>query len=139
MAAIKPVVLKDAASTQKSHTFTPAESSGNRAMWLDRSSSAFVGFNKLTMEMKRPTGAQAGNRNIRTNIRLELPVLNTLSANSAGVVPAPSVAYRVVCDIGLTFPERSVLQDRKDLLQMVKDLIATDEVKLIFENYELSY
>lgn len=117
MAAIANIVLADALGTPVNHTFEPARSTADFAQWEDRSSTYYVGYNKISMQLRRPSGtSKTGNRNLTAMVKVETPKLENVSNSTiSGIAPAPTVAYRCVMERKYTLPERCALQDRKDL------------------------
>jgi hypothetical protein len=141
MANIANIVIDDAQVAPVAHTFAPAKTATDMAVWEDRSASQYIGFNKLTMSMRRPTGNPAtGNRNIKLMIKLETPKLeNVTNSTVTGIAPAPTVSYRPVGELIITLPERCSLQDRKDLQKYWVGLLANPFVTSMFEDFELAY
>lgn len=134
------IVLDDAQPTPVAHTFAPSRSGNDMEQWEDRSASQYIGFNKLTLQITRPTGNtnSAGSRNLRLTLRIETPKLETISNSTVtGIAPAPTVAYRPMGELSFVFPERCIAQDRKDLRAMFLDLLADSQVVDFVENYAL--
>lgn len=141
MAAIANIVLNDAQATPVAHTFAPAKTQADMAVLEDRSAGVYIGFNKLTFMLSRPQGAsKTSNRNLRLVIRVETPKMEVVSNNTiSGISPAPTVSYRPVAELSITFPDRCSLQDRKDLQKYVLQLLSNSFVTNAVENYELPY
>lgn len=141
MPAIANIVINDGLGTPVAHTFAPAKTQADMALLEDRVSGLFIGYNKLTFELKRPQGASVtANRNLKLMVKIETPKMETVSNNTyAGVAPAPTVSYRPVAELTFTFPERCSLQDRKDLKAFVQNLMANSFMTSAIENYELPY
>lgn len=142
MSAIANIVLNDAQATPVAHTFAPAKTPVDGALWEDRSASQYIGYNKLSMFISRPTGAikDGANRNLKLHIKLETPKLeNVTNSTVSGIAPAPTVSYRPVAELSVTLPERCSLQDRKDLQKYLQQLMANSFVTSLFENYEVAY
>lgn len=142
MAAIANIVINDAVSpTPVAHTFAPDRTPDGGSVWLDRSASQYIGFNKLTLSMVRPKGPSGqATRNIRLIMKLETPKLEVTSNNTvSGIAPAPTVSYRPVLEMHVTCPERCTLQDRKDLQKYAQQLLTNSFVTDLFEKYELAY
>jgi len=142
MSAIANIVLNDAQATPVAHTFAPAKTPVDGALWEDRSASQYIGYNKLSMSISRPTGAikDGANRNLKLNIKLETPKLeNVTNSTVSGIAPAPTVSYRPVAELVVTLPERCSLQDRKDLQKYLQQLVTNSFVTSLFENYEVAY
>jgi hypothetical protein len=141
LAAIANIVLNDAQGTPVAHTFAPAKTQSDFALLEDRSAGLYIGFNKLTFNLTRPTGASnSANRNLRLEIKLETPKMETVSNNTvSGIAPAPTVSYRPVAVLSMIFPDRCSLQDRKDLQKFVLQLLSNSYVTDAVEKYELPY
>jgi hypothetical protein len=141
LAAIANIVLNDAQGTPVAHTFAPAKTQSDFALLEDRSAGLYIGFNKLTFNLSRPKGAtNTSNRNLRLEIKLETPKMETVSNNTvSGIAPAPTVSYRPVAELNMTFPDRCSLQDRKDLQKYVLQLLSNSFVTDAVEKYELPY
>lgn len=142
MAAIANIVLNDALGTPVAHTFAPAKTQSDYALLEDRVSGLYIGFNKLTFDLTRPKGQpqNVSNRNIRLAIKLETPKMEVVSNNTvSGIQPAPTVSYRPVAELVMTFPDRCSLQDRKDLQKYVLQLLSNSFVTDAVEKYELPY
>lgn len=121
MAAAANIVLADAQSTPVNHTFIPIGPDPNGVWWFeDQSAASPLGYNRISIELKRPANGKPGdssqNRLYRCKIGLHTPKLeNVTNSTVSGVAPAPTMSYipRFLCEFLL--PERSALQDRKDL------------------------
>lgn len=141
MSAIGNIVLNDAQATPVAHTFAPAKTQADMALLEDRSAGLYIGFNKLMFSLSRPQGAsKSSNRNLRLQIRVETPKMEVVSNNTvSGIAPAPTVSYRPVAVLEMTFPDRCSLQDRKDLQKYVLQLLSNSFVTDAVEKYELPY
>lgn len=139
------IVLADAQATPVNHTFVPVGRDTNGVFWFeDQSASNSVGFWRISVETKRPTGAVQGTsaqgRTYRTKIGLHEPVLESLAAASNGFTPAPTVAYVPRCFAEYVDPERSTLANRKDMSKMVPLLLQNPQMTAIIETHqELSF
>lgn len=140
MAQIANIVLNDAQATPVAHTFAPALTPQGEAVWEDRSSGFYIGYNKLTMKVQRPGPGATGTRNLKLMLKVETPKLeNTTNSTISGIAPAPTVSYRPVAELVVTMPERSSLQDRKDLQKYLLQLMSNSFVTDMFEKYEVAY
>lgn len=141
MAAIANIVINDGQATPVAKTFAPAKTSADMALLEDRSSGVFIGFNKLTIALARPTGASNNaSRNLKLSIKIETPKMETVSNSTvSGIAPVPTVSYRPVAELMVTLPERCSLQDRKDLQAYVRNVLSNAFVTDAFEKYELPY
>lgn len=124
MAAAVNIVLADALATPVNHTFVPLGKDANGVFWFeDQSQSSAIGYWRVSYEMRRPAPAKVGsssqNRVMRFVIGLHEPVLETLSNSTvSGIVPAPTLSYTPRVFTEYVVPERSSLQNRKDLRKM---------------------
>lgn len=141
MANIANIVLNDAQATPVAHTFAPASVEAGRAVLEDRASGVYIGYNKLTLTLSRPTGQpKSATRNLVLGVKMETPKMETVSSSTvAGIAPAPTVSYRPFAELKVTVPERSVLQDRKDLQKFMREVLANPFVTDMFEKFELPY
>ena len=145
MAAIANIVLNDAQATPVAHTFAYASMENTRGsgsvVFEDRAVGIYIGYNKLTLAIARPKGdAKSATRNLQLMIKVETPKLETVSNNTInGIAPAPTVSYRPVAELKVTLPERSQLQDRKDLKKYVIEALNNAFVTDMFEKFELPY
>jgi hypothetical protein len=141
VAAIAPIVLNDASGTPVAHTFAPAKTQADFALLEDRVAGLYIGYNKLTFNLNRPKGpSNTANRNLQLEIRIETPKLEVTSNNTvSGIAPAPTVSYRPMATLNMTFPDRCSLQDRKDLQKYVLQLLSNSFVTDAVEKFELPY
>jgi hypothetical protein len=139
MAAISPIVMNDGQTTPVAHTFAPAKTVADFALLEDRAAGIYIGYNKLTMSLTRPTGKPGSSRNLKLSMKIETPKLETIGTASNGLTPPPLVAYRPVVELLFTLPERCSMQDRKDLAAYVKALVLNANFTAAVEQYELPY
>lgn len=141
MSAIANIVINDGQGIPVAHTFAPAKTQADWALLEDRTAGIYLGYGKLTFELKRPQGdSKSASRNLKLSIKIETPKLeNVTNSTISGIAPAPTISYRPVVELVATFPERSSLQDRKDLQAYIKNALANSFVTDAFEKYELPY
>jgi len=139
MPAIAQISLNDGLATPVAHIFAPAKTQSDYALLEDRSAGVYLGYNKLTYSLTRPTGPSGANRNLKLSIKIETPKMEVLSGSDAGYTPAPTVAYRPVAELIVTLPERCTLQDRKDLKAFLSNVMVSSFTTQAFEAYELPY
>jgi hypothetical protein len=127
--AASNIVLADAQGTPVNHTFVPMGPDKNGLFWFEDSSQASpIGYWRVSFELKRPPIAVAGqnskDRTYRVKVALHEPVLETLSNSTvSGIQPAPTIAYASRGFVEYVFPERTSLQNRKDLRKMLYNLL----------------
>lgn len=127
MSAIATLTIADGAATPVNHTFSPVNIDQNGvAKWADRSGGIALGYPVVTFNTKAPTKTS---RNYKVTAKVVTPVLEQTSAStSTGIQPAPTKSYDLICNIDFSLPERSTLQQRKDLLAYVKNFLANATV-----------
>lgn len=140
MSAVAAIVLADAQGSPVNHTFTPLGPDANGIWWFeDQSASTPVGYPRISLSLKRtaPAGngqAATSNRVNRCTMTINLPVLETLGTNDAGMTPPPTVAYVERAKIEIVMAERDLLQNRKDLRKYAQFLLANAQVVDMAEN-----
>jgi hypothetical protein len=115
------VTLTDAASTPVNRVYSPFKANGDSILYQDNTQEIAVGKNKLTITQK-PVSATK-----RTNLIdwvLRCPILAvTAPTTSTGIQPAPTVDHTNQAQLTFTLHERATLQERKDILAQMRDLI----------------
>jgi len=144
MSAVTSIVLNDAQATPVAHTFVPIGPDAQGTWWFeDQSASESISFNRISLSLKRASnpsaGSNAGQRMNRVTVGLHTPKLETTSTNDAGLTPPPTVAYILRCNVEFILPDRSNLQDRKDLRKFVDFLMAETQLTSMVENYQNVY
>lgn len=138
MTAIAALTLADGAATPVSHTFSPVNiDQAGVARWADRSGGISLGFPSVSFSMRNPTKAS---RAYKVTAKVVTPVLEVTSPSTAsGIQPAPTKAYDLVCNIDFVLPERSTVQQRKDLLAYVKNYIGNGVITNAINDFEQVY
>lgn len=139
MAQATNIVLADAQATPVNHTFVPIGQDEKGVMhYVDQSNANEIGYWRATCEIIKPRVARAGesskDRVSRVRWTLSEPILETLSNNSAGYVPAPTIAYIPRVTTEYVLHERCTLQNRKDLRKMNASLQTHPDVVNTVEN-----
>jgi hypothetical protein len=143
MPARANIVVNDAASPSPvAHTFNPSED-GEVDLFEDKSGGIAIGFPLISVRFRRPgpptSGAQssANGRVYRVHVNFTWPVLEVTSPSTGtGIQPAPTVAYVLRCNQEWLLPERSTLQDRKDLRAIVYNSLNNSDIKKVVEELE---
>lgn len=139
MTAIAALTLNDGAATPIAHAFNPVNiDQDGVARWADRSGGVALGFPSLSFSSRSPT---KGARSYKIQMKVTLPVLEQTSASTAtGIQPAPTLAYNLLANVEMVLPERSTLQQRKDLLAYLRNYLANATVTTAaVENFESIY
>lgn len=144
MSAVANIVLNDAQATPVAHTFIPLGPDKNGVWWWeDQTGTSPLGYNRISMSLARnltdKTNANAGQSTARVKIGIHTPKLETLSNNSAGLTPPPTVAYVPRCNIEFIISDRAALQDRKDLRKYADFLLAETQLTNMVENLQNVY
>jgi len=144
MSAVASIVLNDAQATPVAHTFIPLGPDTKGVWWWeDQTGVSSIGYNRISMQLIRagnpPAGSNAGERVNRVKLALYTPKLETISNNSAGLIPPPTVAYVVRCNVELILPDRAVLQDRKDMRKYLDFIAAEAQFTNMVENLQNVY
>lgn len=123
------IVLADAQGTPVNHTFVPVGLQGDTFWWEDQSAASSIGNWKASLKLQRPSNATAGQnssqRMYRVTAALHEPVLETLGTSTiSGIPAAPTVSYISRATGEFALPERSTLQNRKDIRKMFALILA---------------
>ncbi len=145
MATASNIVINDGATTPVAHTFVPIGADSNGVFWFDdQSASNAIGYNRISLSIVRPKTAQAGEsssqRVIRVKVGIHTPVLETLSNSTvSGIVPAPTVSYVPRVTSEYILPERSTVQNRKDLRSFLVNLHGNAQLSGMIDNFVSVY
>lgn len=122
MAVRANITLTDAAGTPVNHVFKPLQTGSDGVIgWRDSNQAIYAGQAVLTVSQRL---AARNSKATKVVWKLETPVLEQTSPSTAtGIQPAPTVAYTPLATIEFVLPDRMSLQERKDLLAQIRDLI----------------
>lgn len=122
------IVINDGATTPVSHTFSPIGKDEKGVMWFEQTTPTVtsplgakrIGYRQTRVldSQKRLTGKS------KATYMLFVPTLETVSNNSAGIVPPPTLAYEEVARVEVDVAERSSKQERKDTRVLAMNLLA---------------
>lgn len=139
MPAIGNVVINDGATTPVAHTYGPAGIEGIVASYADRVTGIPVGYLTLDVSLRKPSPKSIEKMYLAT-FTIKTPILEVTSPSTAsGIQPAPTVGYKPICEIKFWLPERSALQDRKNLRAYAKNLLNDAVVTSVVEQLEAVY
>lgn len=139
------IVLADAQATPVNHTFIPVGYDQAGVFWFeDQSQASPIGFWRISYQLKRPgqgkQGDSSNGRTYRAEVGLHEPVLENVTNNTvSGISPAPTLSYVPRAFISYVLPERSSLQNRKDLRKMLALLGAETQLTTMVENLTMPY
>lgn len=141
MAAAVDLSLAD--SVPVTRYFKPARIADSFAVFENRAGGIYVGYDKLTLSLTRPSGPKmpGQNRNVKVKVKVELPLLKEESTGStvSGFTSAPEVDYRMVFDGTFTMPEQCAYLDRQNLRALVLEALAETPIVAAIETYEAVY
>lgn len=126
MTAQANVVLANGAGTPVNKTFAPkgalrSPTGKDVALWREQSAVNAEGFFSLTEQHSDPNG----NRIEKFRYVIEIPTLETVGTNDAGITPAPSVAYVTTGVIEVWMSTRASQAELDDIVAFVKNFAAT--------------
>jgi len=141
MPAIGNLVLADGQASPANHTFAPVNIDKDGVIWwADRSGGIPLGYPQVSAFIRQPVGGNGGTRTYRETLKVKLPVLEVTSPSTgSGIQPAPTLSYECAGTVELILPERSLLQNRKDLRAYIRNLLADAMVTAMVENLEAPY
>ena len=143
--AASNIVLADALATPVNHTFVPLGPDRDGVFWWeDQSQASPIGFWRISYTLKRPSVGAAGTasnqRTYRATIGLHEPILENVTNNTvSGIAPAPTVSYVPRSFVEFVMPERSSLQNRKDLRKMAYNLLNESQLIALVETLITPY
>lgn len=139
MPQIANIIINDGQATPVARTFAVQRAQvgdDSPAEFYEKTAGSINGYLRLSVLTRR---AKVGN-SFKTQIKIALPVLETVSGTSpTGYAPAPSLAYTSLATVEFTHPERSTLQNRKDLLAFVANVLDESSMVSLVTNAETFY
>jgi hypothetical protein len=139
MGTIAAITLTDAAATPVNHTFSPQPDWNNPGVvkWVDRSGGIALGYPAATLSMRMPA---KGSKVYKIVAKLVTPVLEvTAPATGTGIQPGPTLSYNLLATAEFILPERSSLQQRKDIFAMFKDYLSDAVLTAAIHDFEMVY
>lgn len=139
------VVINDAQATPVAHTFIPVGRDKNGVFWFeDQSQANAIGYWRVAVELKRPEipkGRQSSEgRSFRVRVEVHMPVLENVSNSTvSGVAPAPTVSYVMRGFSEFVVPERSTLQNRKDIGKIMRGALVDSQILAVLESLVYIY
>lgn len=127
------LTLTDAAGTPVNRSFPAVQSSPDLTIWKDFSTNGGypVGAGVASLSVKENASGT-----VRVSGKLVLPTMETISGDTdLGYAPVPNKAFEVLGSFDLVFPNRSSLQNRKDLKAMFIDFLSDAVVTSAVESF----
>lgn len=127
MAGITNLVINDGASTPVVHTLNPI-TSGTNTFWRDSVANVPIVGQIGTRIMSKIDQGSGLNK---VKIVIDVPSLEVITGTStqSGYQAAPKVAYSNKVVVDFILPSRGTLQNRKDLLALLKNALADIQVE----------
>lgn len=139
MTAFASITINDGQATPVAHTFTARRIENGVAKWQDISSGISVGFPTTQVSLREPIKGSKS-PTYRAFLKITVPVMEVVNASTYnGITPAPTKAYEMIANVEFLMPERSVLQNRKDLRAYVANALAQADLKSLFEDLNMIY
>jgi hypothetical protein len=121
MSAQANLVLNDGQATPAAHTFSARGADLKLALWTDVSAGIGIGMGRITLSyIQSPNGKGS----YKVEARVTIPTMETISGSDGGYTPIPKVAFDTFAKVEFVIPNRAGLQNRKDILAYVKNLLA---------------
>jgi hypothetical protein len=142
MPVLAAVTVNDGQATPVAHIFSPLSIDSNGvASFVDRASGIPLGYATFDLSLRSPgpskPGQSSSGRSYKVTARLFLPTLEQTSAStSSGIQPAPTKAYDHVANLQFIMPERGTTQERKNLVALIGNLLASAAVKTAITDLE---
>lgn len=135
------IILADGQATPVDHTFAPTQDAKNgNSIFLDRSGGIAAGYPTMVINLREPDPAftvrKDASRLFKSDVRIIVPTLETISNNSAGYTPAPSAAYACMGRLQMFMPERSTTQERKNLQAYMRNWLAHAVANSLYQDNE---
>lgn len=127
------LTLTDAAGTPVNRSFNSTESSPALTVWKDFATNGGypVGAGVASLSVK-----ENGNGVTRVTGKLVLPTLEGVAGDDeGGFTPPPTKAFEALGEFSFVLPNRTSLQNRKDLKAMLLDFIGDAIVTAAVESY----
>lgn len=143
MPQISAVTINDGSGTPVAHTFTPLGKDENGVHWFEQTTPAPtnpLGAARIGYLQKRLLDAkQQLTGSSKVSYTITVPTLETLSNNSAGITPPPTLAYREVAKVEFVLAERSTAQERKNARVFTMNLLAHAMAVANVDTFQPSY
>lgn len=129
MPQIGNIVINDGSASPVAYTFSPIGKDDKGVFWFEQTTPAPVnplGATRIGYSQTRVLDAQKQlTGNSKVTYTLNLPTLETVANNSAGITPPPTLSYVEKCRAEFTLAERSTSAERKNTRIFVYNFLAT--------------
>jgi hypothetical protein len=128
MPQIAAIVINDGAATPVATTFSPIGKDDKGVFWFEQTNPVPVnalGAYRIGYKQTRVLDSQKQQTGYsKVTYTFAVPTLETLSNNSAGIVPPPTIAYVEKGRAEMDLAERSTPQERKHLRCFTLNMLA---------------
>lgn len=127
------LTLTDAAGTPINRVFNVTQSNPDLTIWKDyvTNGGTPIGAGAASVSVKENAAGV-----VRVTGKLVLPTLETVAGDDAsGFTPVPTKAFECIGNFEFVFPNRSSLQNRKDMQAMLDDLMSDAVVTAAVESF----
>lgn len=142
MPTLAAVLCDDGETPLVQHTFTPLGPDADGVQWFEETVPApanSLAAKRFSVSIKRPAPGKSLDGVARVTIRLWLPVMETLATSDTGITPAPTVAYRLYAELRYVVPERSTVQERKNMVALVKNFTSAASILDVIQKLQPLY
>lgn len=138
MSAIAALTVADGQTTPVNHTFSPVNiDAAGIAKWSDRSGGIALGFPVVSFSLRNPSKTS---RTYKLTAKIVTPILEVTSPSTmTGIQPAPTKAYDLLATVEMVMPERASVDQCKDLLAYLKNVLALSFITDAVTNKESIY
>jgi hypothetical protein len=132
MPDIANIVINDGQATPVAHTFAPAAQGERGSLFQDRSGGISVGYPTISVNTVPPSKTS---HLYKTRVKVSLPIMeNVTNSTVSGIAPAPTLSYTMTADMTFFMPDRSSLQNRKDIIAYAKNSLANALIAAVLED-----
>lgn len=133
MSAIATITIDDGAATPVARPFEPDDVNSQLATWLYKPTGPLIGYNQLTLSVRKSASA--------TTVvgKIVLPTLETISGDAGGYDPVPKLAYNCIGKFEFVLPTRCTEAERNDILALLTNLLADNQVVDAVIDYSKPY
>lgn len=129
MPAIATLTIADGQASPVNHSFDPVTTDGSLAKWADRSPTIPSGYRTIQLEVSPPSGNRTTNK---WQAGFNMPVVATVNG-------VDTVVRNSSAQLTLNIHPESTLQERKDLMAYIANMLAIAGVKTSLQNLEPYY
>lgn len=138
MANAVAMVINDGQTTPVAVTFTPTYKDPQGVYWFrDLLETNPLLSRKISVSIKLPTRGQKEPL-FKVVLRVLVPTPDiTAPTTGTGIQPAPSVAYTSMGELTFMLPQRSTLQNRRDVEAFFRNGLANTQIQALIRNFEM--